>query len=269
MKRFVLLLLLLIGCQVYATSSPGLSADSVLHWLATDDWSAWSRAVKAAQVGEVDASDLPTDLIVPFLSEEQRPEWALGLRDTSLWMWMQSAQLILWARHQRLELNLGAEKAAREAHLAGLGYWRVATSALLLLGFACLGGVVWLKRRERRQLELDGLRWPAMVSALQKGEVDEDATLEWQSLKRSFPRDVKTGKERWEKLSAPEKEVAQMLVELLPVRKIAKQMACSPSHIYNVRSSIRRKWDLASEDDLLEAISRELQSMEVQQGGDA
>ncbi len=80
---------------------------------------------------------------------------------------------------------------------------------------------------------------------------------EWNQLQRLDPPDSRAITGRWRLLSAPEKEVDQLLVQHLPVRKIAKQMACSPSHIYSVRSSIRRKWNLDASEDLIEVIARE------------
>jgi uncharacterized Fe-S cluster-containing radical SAM superfamily protein len=49
-----------------------------------------------------------------------------------------------------------------------------------------------------------------------------------------------------------------LLEQGIKVQAVAASLACSVSYVYNVRSSIRKKWRLAEEEDVVDAIRKEL-----------
>jgi hypothetical protein len=44
----------------------------------------------------------------------------------------------------------------------------------------------------------------------------------------------------------------------LPAQDLAKKLRCTPLHIYNLRSSIRKKWGIESNQALCQAIGERM-----------
>jgi len=235
----------------------GPPPELVLHWLATGDQTSWFEAVESARAGEWDPAALQEPLNVPFLPKSHQPDWARSVEDELMWSWMRSISERLWMQHHRPQADLGMDSVLKAREQSATVQWTLV--ALGVWGCALLLAVGWLRirRYERAILNVTSERYPALASAPLAQEWTDSVRKEWTQLQRLDPPDSGASTGRWRLLSAPEKEVAHLLVQHLPVRKIAKQMACSPSHIYNVRSSIRRKWNLEATEDLIEVIARE------------
>lgn len=58
----------------------------------------------------------------------------------------------------------------------------------------------------------------------------------------------------WNKLTLSEQVVAWGTMQERSVKDLAEELACTTSHVYNLRASIRKKWELDSNESLGQAI---------------
>jgi len=232
--------------QAWALEEPALR-DSMLAWLERGDRAAWTAAcAKDPAAAAVLAS------------------WGLeGLQaptDTE-WQWMQLGASQLATVELELDRNpvrpeaYIARRTAREARP-----WAWATFAL---GLAAAGAGCWwwLERRWLRAAAREAARTPeeralagyAAASRTRRVPFPEAA---WQAfLAEEEPGPVSP---RWGLLTNTERECARLLSKGTSVADIAVELACSPSYVYNLRSSIRKKWKLADHVDVVDAILAEL-----------
>ena len=63
----------------------------------------------------------------------------------------------------------------------------------------------------------------------------------------------------WNVLTSAERAVVQGILADKTVQEMAKDLACTTSHVYNLRASIRRKWGLDSEQPIRVAIKQRLE----------
>ena len=232
--------------QAWALEEPALR-DSMLSWLERGDRAAWTAAcAKDPAAAAVLAS------------------WGLeGLQaptDTE-WQWMQLGASQLATVELELDRNpvrpeaYIARRTAREARP-----WAWATFAL---GLAAAGAGCWwwLERRRLRAAAREAARTPeeralagyAAASRTRRVPFPEAA---WQAfLAEEEPGPVSP---RWGLLTNTERECARLLSKGTSVTDIAVELACSPSYVYNLRSSIRKKWKLADHVDVVDAILAEL-----------
>lgn len=232
--------------QAWALEEPALR-DSMLSWLERGDRAAWTAAcAKDPAAAAVLAS------------------WGLeGLQaptDTE-WQWMQLGASQLATVELELDRNpvrpeaYIARRTAREARP-----WAWATFAL---GLAAAGAGCWwwLERRRLRAAAREAARTPeeralagyAAASRTRRVPFPEAA---WQAfLAEEEPGPVSP---RWGLLTNTERECARLLSKGTSVADIAVELACSPSYVYNLRSSIRKKWKLADHVDVVDAILAEL-----------
>ncbi len=54
----------------------------------------------------------------------------------------------------------------------------------------------------------------------------------------------------WPELTQREKQVALLLALRYPPQEIAEMLQCAPTYVYNMKSALRKKWDLATSSDL-------------------
>jgi DNA-binding CsgD family transcriptional regulator len=239
------------------SGAQGPSPELVLHWLANGDRTSWFEAVESARAGEWDPAALQEPLNVPFLPKSHQPDWARSVEDELMWSWMRSISERLWMQHHRPQADLGMDSVLKTKEQSSTTRWALVALGVWLCTLVFAVGWLRIRRYERAILNVTSEWYPDLATAPLAGEWSDSVRTEWTQLQRLNPSDSGASTGRWLLLSAPEKEVAQLLVQHISVRKIAKQMACSPSHIYNVRSSIRRKWNLEASENLIEVIARE------------
>lgn len=133
-----------------------------------------------------------------------------------------------------------------------------------LMILAILGGVAWvLWFRLRRGRVVEGRVWPNLVQFLQNGRNRPKAMKELSEIDvlLSLVFTSNEGIEQdWLRLTSSEKSVARSILEEKPANEIAEEMAVTVSHVYNIRSSIRRKWGVESNQELVAAIQRRIPS---------
>ncbi len=220
--------------------------DSMILWLETDNRSAWIRAC----------------------GEEEATEWILedwGLTccaapDERTWAWMRLGVHPLRAQSPALDGIAPSPEAFVNRDVANRSrIWRGWALMLGVMG-TCFG---FLMVREQRMLRRavrglsDGpgrasLRlW--LVGSPRNHRLPDEA---WEAL---FPMEkTSIASLRWRMLSPSEQECARLLEQGIKVQAVAASLACSVSYVYNVRSSIRKKWGLAEEEDVVDAIRKEL-----------
>lgn len=125
---------------------------------------------------------------------------------------------------------------------------------LAVLGCAlfALGGrkLVLRKRLERK--------WPALSAFVCGGGDTEAALYEFKRLEllsAMIEGDALLGGGEWFALTDSEQAVALGTVMDKSTKELAEKLACTPSYIYNVRASIRKKWNLDSDVNLRSAIA--------------
>ncbi len=138
-----------------------------------------------------------------------------------------------------------------------LDFWR-------LLILAILGGAAWgLWFRLRRGRVVEVRVWPNLVQFLRHGRNRPEALKELSEIDvlLSLVFTSNEGIEQdWLQLTSSEKAVARCILEEKSANVIAEEMAVTISHVYNIRSNIRRKWGVESNQELVAAIQRRIPS---------
>lgn len=227
--------------------SQGGMRDSLLHWLSTDNREAWIRACAKSD----EAVEVLSSWGISGCANPVDPRWDL----------MRLGVHGLQVRKPGPSETPLSPQNYQDALLADRTRpWRLGAGML-----AALLGVGWVGvRRERRRLiaacgalpddpGLGALRtwlmgWPGGASRFPK-----EAWSDWQTQVVEKPVSAK-----WRLLSPSEQECAVLLHRGMKVAEVAVSLACSVSYVYNVRSSIRKKWGLAEEEDVVEAIRKEI-----------
>lgn len=221
--------------------------DSLLYWLATDNREAWIQT--CANSGEA----------VAVLSS-----WGISgyaNPNDSRWDLMRLGVHGLQVRNPRPSETPLSPQAYQDALLADrTRAWRLGAGML-----AALLGLGWVGvRRERQRLiavcgallddpGLGALRTWLMGWPWGPGRFPKEAWSNWQTQVVQEPVSAK-----WRLLSPSEQECAVLLHRGMKVAEVAVSLACTVSYVYNVRSSIRKKWGLAEEEDVVDAIRKEL-----------
>lgn len=224
-----------------------------------EDWQLHIQNVQSAADFEEILQYVPSPFHWAYLPQEERPSWA-QIPDSTLWLWQLSGLNGLEQWSFQFDA-LGIVPFDPNPMSAFLQKKRTATLQLILVvlstGFVVLGVIAMRWRKAHLQMLEPHESYenhPAWM-ALSSAQVSPEATHAWKSLlsQRSMQHHDSG---QWALLSNSEKEVAMGLAEAIPVSEIAKTMACSESYIYNIRSTIRRKWELKPDEDLVEAIRR-------------
>lgn len=221
--------------------------DSLVAWLQRGDLAAWTRACASEPAAEAVLADWGLE--------------AYGAPTAAEWRWMQLGAEQLATVELELERNpvspeeYVAQQSAREAR----PWWL----ANIVLAVVCLGAGLWWAFERRKLLaaarevgrspEEVALAAYAAAPLFRRSPFPAEAWSAFLSEEEAVPVSA-----RWALLNASECECALLLSKGLSVAEIAVQLACSPSYVYNLRSSIRKKWNLAEHEDVVEAISTEL-----------
>jgi DNA-binding CsgD family transcriptional regulator len=147
--------------------------------------------------------------------------------DDSVWSWW-------WAMDQAPWL------------MAGCG-----VSAVMLVG------AWWLWRRERPVLLLEHVtrRWPELEVLQLEGASKAVLDVAMNGVREQLlPGRGDRNQWVWSELNDREQECAGYIVQGLAPDDIARMMHCTPKHIYNLRSNIRKRLDLPKEADLEAAL---------------
>ncbi len=248
-KRLVeLMAVLVMGWPMLATASP--AADSLMSVLLSEDRAAWDSAIASGGWSGLEA---PYD--VAFLDSVDRPEWA-RVPDSVLWHWYQAAFVDLYFENQGAPSavwSTNPTEAYQQALKDGKGspwLWALLLPTAVLFGWGSV-----LRRRRGELLRVDGHADDVLFVGIESAERHVDSETAWRVFK-SEPSTLQTADERLQLLSDSELEVAMYLAQHLTVEEIAQKLACTKGHVYNLRSSIRQKWELHPDDDLARTILR-------------
>ena len=223
--------------------------DSLVAWLQRGDLAAWTRACAQEPAAEAVLADWGLEAYAAPTATE--------------WRWMQLGAEQLATVELELERNpvspeeYVAQQSAREARP-----WWLANIALAVV---CAGVGLWwaFERRKLRSTAREVGRSPEEVALAEyaaaplfrRAPFPAEAWSAFLSEEEAVPVSA-----RWALLNASERECARLLSKGVSVAEIAVQLACSPSYVYNIRSSIRKKWNLAGHEDVVAAIAAEVQT---------
>lgn len=126
-----------------------------------------------------------------------------------------------------------------------------------LLGLGCILGAWALRGMVLRRMALR--QWPALHLRLSGGALTAQATAELRALELlvglRYP-DSKKSTIAWQMLSPSEQVVAMGLMKHKSAHQLAEELSCTTSYIYNLRTSIRKKWRLEREESLHQALDQ-------------
>lgn len=132
--------------------------------------------------------------------------------------------------------------------------WWAAVGVALLVA----AGVVWAMAGTLAGMEWRrARRWRDLARYLKTGKGREAAERELDQitlLTELTPHHDAEGSEDWRLLTASERQIAKGIALGWTAQQIADDMACTSAHVYNLRSNIRRKWDVESNQALHDAI---------------
>lgn len=117
-------------------------------------------------------------------------------------------------------------------------------------------GRMWWKERFR-----DLAKWSQLSHYLETGENISDAVADLEQievLSSLLLPDANNAHRDWFQLSSSEKVVARGILSDVSAKEIAEELVCTPSHVYNLRSRIRKKWGIDSNQALRQAISERM-----------
>lgn len=133
------------------------------------------------------------------------------------------------------------------------------------VGALGIGLLIWSALKWKRRREIRAL-WPAL-SQMQTPDGDrEKAQAELTLLEFLVSLSDERARRRaalWHALTPSERTVALATLRDEPMPDLAQRLACTPSHVYNLRASIRKKWDLDPDLPLRVAISQQLEGGEA------
>ena len=148
------------------------------------------------------------------------------------------------------------------AYTWGIGLMQ---GALASLGLG-LGVTAWYRRRPKQGAWEEA--WSGLAHFLETGQARPTTFEEWQRIQLLAAAELPTPKRAphpdWARLSPTEKSVAIGLLQHKTMAEIADELSCTPSYIYNIRSSIRRKWAIEGTEQLLKAIGERIDGMQAE-----
>ena len=249
-----------------AFAAPQQGAQQLKAWLEADDLAAWEAHVSTASEGALRQAqqEVPAGFEVFYQRAGERPAWA-SVPDSVFWEWGQAGLVAL----QVLSVDRGSDATDRfdtaftRQRLTRLKWqgrrkalwWFLALDGLLAAAVLAM----WFRGMARAPRFSE--EWEVLRDAIEATGANVEAELKWKLLLAERAEDP-VGHKLWELLTTSEQEMARLLGQSIPVNEIAKQMACSPSYVYNLRSQIRQKWQLDAADNLVDFIHR-VQSGEI------
>lgn len=114
------------------------------------------------------------------------------------------------------------------------------------------GGLLWRQRSRARR------NWPFLLKHLTDEPHLEEALRDFRTLELlvglRIPQ-VRQTASAWNELSPTEQAVALGVLQNRATTDLAKELACTVSHIYYLRASIRKKWNLDTDIPLSAALN--------------
>lgn len=231
-----------------------LPADSAWQWLQRGDSASWFSALQSG-VSLTPSATIPDAVTCAFLPMDERP------------LWCQQGEAQLWRDLRRSVVVLDDERVIAEGIASStlnpetfVSHWANSNKSewenraiwAFCVLFACLvsGFILFFRNRSLLTSLPDDV--VALDELWAKGSADSEVSVN-ESLKVGDLASTVT-KGKWSLLNASEQEVAIYLAEGLTATTIADRMSCTTRYIYNIRSSIRKKWELDAEDDLISSI---------------
>lgn len=167
-----------------------------------------------------------------------------------------------WDTHAPLPFQ---ESAPLENQSAWGWWWRSDAAGWMVLAggaFLAAGGVGWWRRRRdfpRTDLAPFAEHWPELhvVAEVLHGR-PRDATFAaaLSQIHQRLSPAAPTNRPEWNVLNDSERECAELILKRLNPNEIARMMHCTPKHVYNLRSNIRKKLDFDPGEDLYAELQR-------------
>lgn len=136
-------------------------------------------------------------------------------------------------------------------HTAGAKWWTLALAVALALA----GTGLWWRTRQFPKLELTAFaeHWPELrviADGLDHRSVDAAYSASIAQIQHRLLPSASPLRPEWNALNDSERECAEFILQRLGPHEIARLMHCTPKHVYNLRSSIRKKLNIAAGNDL-------------------
>ncbi len=133
---------------------------------------------------------------------------------------------------------------------AGQAPWLVAGMVVTALAAV----VAWWAWRRERPAPVAGhalRRWPELEVLQQRGASKAVLDVAMSGIReRLIPPRMDQDPWAWSELNEKEQECAGYIVRGLALEDIARMMHCTPKHVYNLRSNIRKRLNLPKDADL-------------------
>ena len=132
-----------------------------------------------------------------------------------------------------------------------------------LFGIVALSGILGLTLILIKEWRLGRILrpWNEITLHLKTGQNQQSALKQLKFLQiriAIFQHDIRRLDSDWMMLTPSERELASKIIQGKAADEIATQMNCTTSHVYNLRSSIRKKWQLNTEEDFIQAIEERI-----------
>lgn len=136
-------------------------------------------------------------------------------------------------------------------------WWAAGQAPYLVVGIAvsvlALGAAWWAWRRELPSA-VSGhafARWPELAVLQQRGASKAVLDVVMSDMREQLiPTRAEKERWRWSELNEREQECAGYIVRGLAPEDVARIMHCTPKHVYNLRSNIRKRLALPKDADL-------------------
>lgn len=250
MKFRGIVILICIGLLPHL--SLGYSADSLGYRALEQDWEGWNEAL------ELHRSDLRPSINGGVWSvfawpQERRPAWA-RLSDTAMWV-LAVTSAPTWNYATESEW-FDLESAAFIELPAPSEKWMWVWWALLAISLGVIVVAVILGSARFYGVPAS---FGAIDEAIRRKRMSAEASSAWLELQnRMSILEVEVADVDWGdvQLSGTEEEVVAGMLRGWSAEETALKLVCTPSHIYNVRSQIRKKLNLSPNEDLERHIRR-------------
>lgn len=248
--------MLLVFAPVLNAAAASVPADSAWQWLQRGDSVAWFEALEAGVTLRADAS-VPEAVTCAFLPLEERPNWC-RFGDARVWRDLRRAVQLLDDERVIAE-GIASSRLDPNRHVT---HWAQSQSQewrrrAIWVGCALLAALVAMAIlfvRNRSLLKSIPDDVVALDQIWASGGVVSDLSVLGTFKGGTGFAAPRLNKGKWSLLNASEQEVAIYLAEGLSASTIADRMSCTTRYIYNIRSSIRKKWELDADVDLVHSI---------------
>lgn len=232
----------LLSAWMFSGTLAFASEDSLARAAHSRDRGAWEVQCAEQAVAQVDRTGTWWAFVVPI---DHRPQWTKGLDKDALWL-LAEISAPVWTLQQaeaQLKIDSGELPAIVEPPISMYWFPVAVLSLLLAIGVLALWavGVPW------------GIPAPpdslGAVEELFRGRqaMEREARVQWEAFQLQHQWKLSPSvriKKYLSLLTKTEHEVVEAMLMGWSVEETARKMACTLPHIYNLRSSIRKKLDI-------------------------